>query len=399
MLTERVIRDAKPEAKARILWDGTVKGLGFKIFPSGAKSFVLAYRTGTRKRLATLARCSEISLRSARERAGRELIRIRDGEADPLERRRQAREAPTVADALSRFFSETAPARIQAGRMAERTLREYRIQARRFVEPAIGALQVAKVARRDIEKFAGTLATAPVQHNRILSFLSGLFSLAEHWEWRAQGTNPVRGVTRAKEQARDRVLTPSEMARLNGELHTLVSKHPFAVAAIRVAAMTGLRIGECLSMKWENVDFETGRLILPSTKTGRRVAPLASPVLDLLSQVPQINGNPWVFPGARGAHVGYRKTRILFAEACRRAGLADVRLHDLRRSLATSLAASGVNAYILRDVLGHSTLAMSARYVRMASDALTEAAERAAAIAAAAMAGKSNVVPMRRRHG
>ena len=96
---------------------------------------------------------------------------------------------------------------------------------------------------------------------------------------------------------------------------------------------------------------------------------------------------------------GYRKTRILFAEACRRAGLADVRLHDLRRSLATSLAASGVNAYILRDVLGHSTLAMSARYVRMASDALTEAAERAAAIAAAAMAGKSNVVPMRRRHG
>ena len=199
--------------------------------------------------------------------------------------------------------------------------------------------------------------------------------------------------------ARDRILAPSEMARLNEALHTLEDKHPFPIAAIRVAALTGLRISECLSIEWENIAFETGRLVLPSTKTGRRVVPIAAPVLDLLSQVPRINGNPWVFAGARGAAVTYRTTRIVFSKACHAAGLVDVKLHDLRRSLATSLAATGINAYTLRDLLGHATLAMSNRYVRQAGDALVEATERAAAISAAAMAGKSNVVPMRRRHG
>ena len=122
MLTERIIRDAKPGSKPIILWDSTVAGLGCKVFPTGRKSFVLSYRSGGRKRLATLARCSEISLRAAREKAGTELSRIRDGEADPLERRRQAREAPTVNDALAKFFNEFAPARMESGRLTKKTV-------------------------------------------------------------------------------------------------------------------------------------------------------------------------------------------------------------------------------------------------------------------------------------
>ena len=86
--------------------------------------------------------------------------------------------------------------------------------------------------------------------------------------------------------------------------------------------------------------------------------------------------------------MGYKRTRDVFAEAVRDAGLADVRLHDLRRSLATRLAGAGVNAYLLRDVLGHKTLAMSNRYVREASDALAEAHEKGAALTSA-MAGQA----------
>ena len=148
-------------------------------------------------------------------------------------------------------------------------------------------------------------------------------------------------------------------------------------------------------MHWENVSFENGRVVLPKTKTGRRVVPLAAPVLDLLEQLPRVNGNPWVFAGVRAAAVSYKMTRRAFTEACEAAGLADTRLHDLRRSVATHLAAAGVNAYTLRDVLGHSTLAMSNRYVRMAGDALVDATEQAAALTASAMAGK----PMERRNG
>ena len=68
--------------------------------------------------------------------------------------------------------------------------------------------------------------------------------------------------------------------------------------------------------------------------------------------------------------------------------LADIRLHDLRRTLATRLAGAGLNSYILRDVLGHKTLAMSNRYVRAAGAALAEAVEKGAALTAEAMGGR-----------
>lgn len=131
-----------------------------------------------------------------------------------------------------------------------------------------------------------------------------------------------------------------------------------------------------------------GRIILPDTKAGHRIAPLPRPVLELLEGLPRIKGNPWVFAGAtRGAAVGYKLTRAVFAKACEGARLVDVRLHDLWRSPATRLAGAGVNAYILRDVLGHKTLAMSNRYVRDAGDALTDAVEKGAAVTVAAMTG------------
>ena len=167
-------------------------------------------------------------------------------------------------------------------------------------------------------------------------------------------------------------MSPSELTALAAALDGLEPSHPFPVNAIRVAAMTGLRISEVLGMEWTRVDVGTGRASL-ETKTGPRVLPLPAAVVKLLRGLPRVNGCPWVFAGAkRGSAVGYKLTRDVFAEAVASAGLVDVRLHDLCRSLATRLAGAGVNAYILRDVLGHKTLAMSNRYVRAASDALTE---------------------------
>ena len=397
MLTERIIRDATPEAKTRILWDHQVKGLGVRITPRGTKSYILNYRVAGCEHRATLARASEFSLKTARERAGTELLRIRDGGADPLSRRRDARGAPTVNDGLNRFFEEFAPARVVSGWLTEVTVQTYRNQADNYLRPSVGKRLIADVNRLHVEEMVKPLK--PTLRNRVLAFTSRLFTVFETWEWRAQHSNPVRGVERTKETPRDRVLDPSELAALSAALDDFEAEHPFEVAAIRTAAMTGLRISECISLAWEHVSFETGRAVLPRTKTGRRVAPLAAPVLELLAQLPRINGSPWVFVGARaGTPVTYQAARALFAEACERAGLADVRLHDLRRTVATSLAAAGINAYTLRDVLGHKTLATSNRYVQTAGDALTEATERAAEIASAAMAGKgSEVVPMARK--
>ena len=395
MLTERIIRDAKPEPKPHIIWDGNVTGLGCKVFPSGRKAFVLSYRIGGRKRLATLARCAEISLREARERAGAELVRIREGEPDPLNRRREATEAPTVADLIDRFLSVEGPARIERGRLTERTLAGYRHQCGKYVLPGLGKRRVADVTRGDIEHLVAPLPG--VTRNRVLALTSRLFTLAERWEWRAQRDNPARGIERAREEPRDRVLAPPELAALSAALGDLEVESPAAVAAIRVAAVTGLRIGEVVAIRWEHVDFETGRLILPETKTGRRVHDLPTPALEILAALPRIN--KCCFTTGRSA-ITYKTARGVFAKACVRAGLDDARLHDLRRTVMTAAAAAGVGAHVLRDLLGHRTAAMADRYVRAVGNPVREAREQVGAAMAAMMRGESGkVVPMRRRDG
>ena len=386
MLTERRIRDAKPGSKTRFLWDGQVKNLGVRITAKGVKSYVVFYRSAGRKRLATLARVAEVSLREARDRAGRQLAAIRAGEGDPLDRRRRARVAPTVADGLDRFFDEYAPARLALGRMSPRTVQLYGSQAKLCVRPALGGRRVADVGRRDVELAVGPLPNAT--RNRVLAFVSRLFNLFETWEWRGQQTNPVRGIERAREEPRDRVLAAAELAALATALNRLDQRFPASVAAIRVTALTGLRISEVLAIRWEHIDFASRRLALPQTKTGRRSHHLPAAALDIVRAVPRLNKGNHVFAvDARGA-LTYRTVRHHFGEAAKLAGLSDVRLHDLRRTVMTNAAAAGVGTHVLRDLLGHKTTAMADRYVRSVGSPVADAREAIGAAMAAAMAGE-----------
>ena len=385
MLTERRIRDAKPGSKTRFLWDGQVKNLGVRITAKGVKSYVVFYRSAGQKRLATLARVAEVSLREARDRAGRQLAAIRAGEADPLDRRR-ARVAPTVADGLDRFFDEYAPARLALGRMSPRTVQLYGSQAKLYVRPALGGRRVADVGRRDVELGVGPLPNAT--RNRVLAFVSRLFNLFETWEWRGQQTNPVRGIERAREEPRDRVLAAAELAVLATALNRLDQRFPASVAAIRVTALTGLRISEVLAIRWEHVDFASRRVALPQTKTGRRWHHLPAAALDIVRAVPRLNKGNHVFAvDARGA-LTYRTVRHHFGEAAKLAGLSDVRLHDLRRTVMTNAAAAGVGTHVLRDLLGHKTTATADRYVRSVGSPVADAREAIGAAMAAAMAGE-----------
>jgi integrase len=385
VLTERRVRDAKPGLKTRFLWDGQVKNLGVRITAKGVKSYVVFYRSAGQKRLATLARVAEVSLREARDRAGRQLAAIRAGEADPLDRRR-ARVAPTVADGLDRFFDEYAPARLALGRMSPRTVQLYGSQAKLYVRPALGGRRVADVGRRDVELGVGPLPNAT--RNRVLAFVSRLFNLFETWEWRGQQTNPVRGIERAREEPRDRVLAAAELAVLATALNRLDQRFPASVAAIRVTALTGLRISEVLAIRWEHVDFASRRVALPQTKTGRRWHHLPAAALDIVRAVPRRNKGNHVFAvDARGA-LTYRTVRHHFGEAGKLAGLPDVRLHDLRRTVMTNAAAAGVGTHVLRDLLGHKTTATADRYVRSVGSPVADAREAIGAAMAAAMAGE-----------
>ena len=391
-LTERVIRDTKPGPKTRIIWDEQVKGLGLRIAAGGTKSFILNYRVDGRERRATLARCSELSLKKARERAGRELAAIRDGEADPLQRRQDSREAPTVADGVKRYFEEHVPRRIADGRMSPRTETDYSQQCQLSILPALGRMKIKNVTRADIER--AVAGRPPTQRNRHLALIRSLFNIFEDWEWREQNSNPARRIEKAREEPRDRVLAPSELKALSGALNELDSQFPSPVAAIRFAAITGLRIGEILSIRWKDIDFETGRLILPKTKAGRRIHDLPTAALAILSALPRIN--EWTFTSGRGVPTTYGTVHKFFRKALAQAGLQDIRIHDLRRTVMTNAAAAGVGTHVLRDLLGHKTTAMADRYVRFVGNPVREAREQIGNAMAAMMDGESgDVVPMK----
>ena len=127
------------------------------------------------------------------------------------------------------------------GRLSPRTVTDYRWMAGRFLEPVLSKRKIADVTRDHIEPIVSPLPRA--QRNRLLALTSRLFNEFERWDWRPQHSNPCYGIEKSREEARDRVLSPSELAALAEALNQLEEQHPASVAAIRVAALTGLRIG------------------------------------------------------------------------------------------------------------------------------------------------------------
>ena len=236
--------------------------------------------------------------------------------------------------------------------------------------------------------------------------ISRLFTLFETWEWRPQNTNPARGIERAREEARDRTFSPTELSVLAEALRRWEDRHPAQVAAIQLAAVTGLRIGEILAIRWEHLDLDTGRLTLPATKTGRRLHDLPTAALAILTDLPRIN--EWPFTTGRDAPVTYATVRNTFAKAASTAGLVDVRLHDLRRTVMPRAAMAGVGTHVLRVLLvllvllGHRTTAMADRYIRSVGNPVRDARELVGAAMAAMMQGEpgSEVVqtPRGQRH-
>jgi integrase len=156
----------------------------------------------------------------------------------------------------------------------------------------------------------------------------------------------------------------------------------FALAAIRLLILTGARREEIRTLRWSYIDLDRGLAFLPDSKTGRKVVHLSPAALKLISDLPHLGGNPFVFPGGRsdGGNSGGQAVRDLQNpwEAMRAlAGFPDLRMHDLRHSYASLLAATGTPLIVIGKLLGHKHVATTARYAHLADDPLRLASERA----------------------
>ena len=147
---------------------------------------------------------------------------------------------------------------------------------------------------------------------------------------------------------------------------------------VALLLMLGCRKSELLNAKWEHMDLDRRTWKIPLSKSGKmRHVPLSSAAVDLLREVPRWKGCPYVLPNPKTLKplVDFHEP---WATACRRAGLKDVRIHDLRHTFASNLVNAGHSLFVVSRALGHASVVQTARYSHLADDTLLAAADAAA---------------------
>ena len=370
-ITKRAVDALKSLEREHVVWDDDLKGFGVRVHPSGRKVFIVKTRYQGRIIKMTIGPHHAVSAAYARVRAAEIITDARAGK-NPKGRRSNA---PTMRALGERFLKEYVP-----NHCKQSTAAEYRRSVELFINPRIGKLRVPDVQRSDIAALHHDLRETPYQANRTLGVLSKIFNLAELWELRPDGSNPCRHVKRFKEEKRERFLSDEEYQRLGSALREIEqerSETPAAIAAIRLLMLTGCRLSEIQKLRWEHVDLEAGELKLPETKTGAKVVHLGEPAIAVLRGIERGGDNPWVIAGRKeDSHLTdlqhpWRRIRA-------RAGLDDLRIHDLRHSFASGGLLVGEGLPMIGKLLGHTQVQTTARYAHLANDPVKSAANRIA---------------------
>lgn len=369
-----------------VRWDDGIRGLGVRIYPSGRKAFVLSYRTAGRKRLMALGDYGELTWAQAQYAARRALAAIREG-SDPLEAKRLEITAPTVK-ALAEQYLEYSKAH-------KRSWKDDESRIRRHILPQWGSRKAKAVMPSEVAALHSRIGrTARYEANRTLALVHNLFEKASVWGFVDEGhPNPARNVEKFREHKRDRWVRPDELPALIKQ----INHHPntYVRAALWLYLLTGVRKSELLQARWDEIDWQRAELRLGETKAGRtHYIPLSGPAIELLHDLPRREGNPYVLPGAREGHhlVNIAKPWRQVREV---AGVPDIRLHDLRRTVGSWMAQAGNSLHLIGRVLNHSNASTTAVYARFGEDQVRQALEQhAERLTKAAMGSKAEVVPL-----
>lgn len=414
------------------LWDTAVRGFGARRQRGPAVAYIVQFRTAEgRERKLTIGRHgAPWTPDTAREEARRILGEVAKG-ADPAAVKREKRAAPTVNDLCNAYMAEAEAGRLLTRRGAAKkpaTVDTDRSRVDCHIRPLLGAMKVAAVTPRDVEKAMHDIAAGKTHKrekldkpravsnvraskggaSRTIGLLGAIFAFGVKRGWCSD--NPVRGVTRYADQRRERRLSVEDYAAFGAALRRLEAIRPAAdggapradlwppaAACIRFLALTGWRRGEALGLRWRDVDLATRTARLPDTKTGASLRPLSRRACDVLEALSRGKAADLVFPPSRGtvAMTGLPKFLARVVEA---AGLpADVTAHTLRHSFASMAADGGASELTVAALLGHRAGSVTARYVHTADAVLLAAADRVADAIGEAMgeaAPSAVVVPL-----
>ncbi len=244
----------------------------------------------------------------------------------------------------------------------QRVYKTKKIWIRQLVE-VFGNLNVKDLDTKTIEQWQSKRLkyNKPATVNRVLACLKHMVNKGVQWEMASEETlKKVRNVKLLEENnERLRFLTVEECQNLIG----CCSNHLSPI--VTVALHTGMRRGEILGLKWEQVDLNHGFILLDTTKNGeRREIPIDGTLEKMFENMPHGVESDYVFTDKDGNP--YKSIKRSFGTACKRAGIHDFRFHDLRHTYASQMVMNGIDITTVKDLLGHKSLKMTLRYAHLA---------------------------------
>ena len=362
-LSDVAIARLRPRQQEYTVWDSRVPGLGVRIRPTGARTYVLMQTAHDGPRRVSLGPVVAMTVAEAR----RECL-TRQAVSDP-----DRKTTPKRAVPLLREFVECEWKQAHFERYKPSTRVGVRSLLARRILPAFGSKQLDRITPAAIRRWFDAFSrTAPSNANHGLALLRQIMNFAVACG--EMEKNPTRGIRPNRRPGLTRFLSREEIGRLHRILdaQTGESVRPQA-DIIRLLLLTGCRKGEIVRLRWSEVSH--GALLLIDSKTGPRKVPLNTQARRIIVRQPR-GESPFVFPSPLGRDRPRSNGLRLWYRVRREAGIEDVRLHDLRHTHASHAVMNGVPVPVVSRMLGHSNVSMTLRYAHLADRDIEAAAER-----------------------
>lgn len=376
-LDANVVRNTVcPEGKKKIdIYDTEITGFVLEVRHTGTKTYYLKYRNSRKQqRQYKIGDEKSLTFSKASQAAKKIRARVVVGE-DPVEERVNLCKMMTMEAFVRERYLPFVKGYKKSWDSDDSLLRNH-------ILPCFGSRYLDEISVEDLsafqrEKLADGFASGTV--NRIIVLMRYIFNLARKWEVIPDsGKNPASGAPLFKENKKERYLTKQEAQVLIEKVQ--ISKNPQLKFIVPLLLLLGCRKRELLDAEWSHFDIGRRLWRIPRSKTGVRYVPLSEAALELLDRLPRWEGCPYVIPNPKT-----KKPFVSFFHswdtARKQAGMPELRVHDLRHSLASFLVNSGRNIYEVQRILGHSQIQTTQRYAHLSQDTLLEAVDSVAGLA------------------
>ncbi len=377
-LDANVVKNAKcPEGKNRVdFYDTTISGFIVEVRATGSKTYYLRYRDqhGKQKQY-KIGDTTAITFDQAKAAAQTLKAKVTLGES-PAAQRTTLRKVPTMESFATEHYLPYVKSCKRAWETNESVLKNH-------ILPIFGKLHLDEITQPLIVKHHLGMKErgyAAATSNRVVITLRYMYNLAKKWNVAGSSLNPAVGISLFEENnKRERFLNAAEVQTLMAAVQK--SKNPQLKYIVPLLLLTGCRKSELLLSKWSDFSLERRMWRIPMSKSGKaRHVPLSDDVLTILKQLPRFDGCPYVVPNPESKQP-FSDIFHSWDAARKAAGMPDLRLHDLRHSLASFMVNAGRSLYEVQSILGHSQLNTTQRYAHLSQATLLEATN-AASIAA-----------------